>query len=115
MGTPPSGDDEAVEAADERPAPPTIDQSEVGEVPARPVPTQVQPPVPGVTAPGFGLTPGAPWAPYAPQAGGRPGPVGPAGWHPDPAGRHQYRWFDGSRWTEHVGDDGVASTDEGIV
>jgi hypothetical protein len=34
-----------------------------------------------------------------------------SGWQPDPSGRHQYRYHDGTRWTEHVADDGVASTD----
>jgi hypothetical protein len=35
----------------------------------------------------------------------------PAGWQPDPTGRHDHRYWDGSRWTEHVADGGVASTD----
>lgn len=35
----------------------------------------------------------------------------PAAWHPDPSGRHQLRWWDGSRWSEHVSDNGVASVD----
>jgi len=26
-----------------------------------------------------------------------------AGWHPDPLGRFDSRWFDGTRWTQHVG------------
>ncbi len=26
----------------------------------------------------------------------------PAGWKRDPSGRHYGRWWDGSRWTEHV-------------
>lgn len=25
------------------------------------------------------------------------------GWHPDPLGRFDSRWFDGQRWTQHVG------------
>jgi hypothetical protein len=94
------------------PSPATIDQPAVDEVPQAGV--HAQPPVPGMTAPGFGLTPTAPWAPTAPVAGGRAAPVAPAGWHPDPTGRHQHRWFDGSAWTIHVSDGGVASTDEGI-
>ena len=32
----------------------------------------------------------------------------PAGWHPDPAGRHQHRWWDGAAWTTHVSTNGVA-------
>ena len=32
-------------------------------------------------------------------------------WHPDPTGRHQHRYWDGSRWTEAVADYGVQSTD----
>jgi uncharacterized membrane protein YeaQ/YmgE (transglycosylase-associated protein family) len=34
-----------------------------------------------------------------------------AGWHHDPTGRHQWRWWDGNAWTEHVASGGVASTD----
>lgn len=35
----------------------------------------------------------------------------PAGWHPDPTGRHQHRYWDGQEWTEHVADAGVSATD----
>ena len=38
-------------------------------------------------------------------------PASPAAWHPDPLGRHELRWWDGSRWTEHVADGGETSTD----
>jgi uncharacterized membrane protein YhaH (DUF805 family) len=34
------------------------------------------------------------------------------GWHPDPTGRHQHRWYDGTRWTSHVANDGVTGVDE---
>ena len=34
-----------------------------------------------------------------------------SGWLPDPFGRHQYRWWDGARWTDQVADDGVAGLD----
>lgn len=34
-----------------------------------------------------------------------------AGWHPDPGGRHEYRYWDGSRWTDDVSDGGVAARD----
>jgi len=30
-------------------------------------------------------------------------------WHPDPSGRHELRWWDGSRWTEQVSDGGRQS------
>lgn len=29
-----------------------------------------------------------------------------ADWYPDPAGRHEYRYWDGNAWTEHVSDSG---------
>ena len=29
------------------------------------------------------------------------------GWHPDPSGRHDYRYWDGATWTENVADGGV--------
>ena len=35
----------------------------------------------------------------------------PAGWQSDPTGRHEHRYWDGSQWTDHVSDAGVASTD----
>lgn len=35
----------------------------------------------------------------------------PAGWHADPTGRHEHRYWDGSGWTDHVADAGVAATD----
>jgi len=34
-----------------------------------------------------------------------------AGWHPDPHGRHEYRYWDGSAWTDQVSDGGVQATD----
>ncbi len=35
----------------------------------------------------------------------------PAAWAPDPTGRHQWRWWGGATWTDHVADDGVATED----
>jgi uncharacterized protein YxjI len=35
----------------------------------------------------------------------------PAAWHPDPYGRHELRYWDGSRWTEHVSSHGTQSVD----
>jgi Domain of unknown function (DUF4041)/T5orf172 domain/Protein of unknown function (DUF2510) len=32
-------------------------------------------------------------------------------WHPDPMGRHQLRFWDGTVWSEHVSDNGVTSID----
>ena len=37
--------------------------------------------------------------------------VAPPAWHPDPSGRHQLRYWDGYRWSQHVSDDGVAGED----
>lgn len=33
------------------------------------------------------------------------------GWQPDPTGRHEHRYWDGSKWTDDVSDGGQASTD----
>jgi Meiotically up-regulated gene 113/Domain of unknown function (DUF4041)/Protein of unknown function (DUF2510) len=33
------------------------------------------------------------------------------GWHPDPVGRFQHRYWDGSRWTEHVSTGGSQTVD----
>jgi hypothetical protein len=50
----------------------------------------------------------------APQAAAAalatPGP-GTAGWAGDPFGRHQWRYWDGTRWTDHVADGSTQSTD----
>jgi Protein of unknown function (DUF2510) len=35
----------------------------------------------------------------------------PANWHPDPFGRHELRYWDGTQWTEHVSSHGKQSTD----
>lgn len=34
-----------------------------------------------------------------------------AAWHPDPTGRHELRWWDGTRWSEHVSDHGIVADD----
>lgn len=33
-------------------------------------------------------------------------------WLPDPTSRHQLRWWDGAKWTEHVSDGGESAIDE---
>jgi Protein of unknown function (DUF2510)/Fibronectin type III domain len=38
-------------------------------------------------------------------------PMVPAGWYADPAGRHQYRYWNGSGWTAEVSDGGVMTTE----
>jgi hypothetical protein len=37
--------------------------------------------------------------------------IGGAGWHQDPTGRHQHRYFDSTDWTEYVADDGRTGHD----
>jgi uncharacterized protein YxjI len=41
-------------------------------------------------------------------SGGKQGPD----WYPDPYGRHEMRYFDGTRWTEHVASHGRQSVDQ---
>jgi uncharacterized RDD family membrane protein YckC len=38
-------------------------------------------------------------------------PENPPRWAPDPLGRHQYRYWDGAQWTDHVADNGRNSID----
>ena len=62
------------------------------------------------------LTPRAPLAPGAMVGMGPYLPVPepnlpPARWAEDPMGRHEWRWWSGAGWTDHVADDGVAATD----
>lgn len=67
--------------------------------------TEVVPLGPGAVAPL--AAPAAPATLPAP-----PAPVSAlAGWHPDPSGRHEQRYFDGTTWTEHISTAGVAGTD----
>gem|GEM_PF-1184431 len=42
------------------------------------------------------------WAPVPPNPS--PGMV-PPGWHPDPSGQQEWRWWDGTRWTDHTWSD----------
>lgn len=35
----------------------------------------------------------------------------PANWYPDPNQRHELRYWDGNRWTDHVANNGVTATD----
>jgi uncharacterized RDD family membrane protein YckC len=38
-------------------------------------------------------------------------PENPPRWAADPLGRHQYRYWDGAQWTEHVADNGMNGVD----
>jgi len=51
----------------------------------------------------------APAAPAAPAA--QTAAPGSPGWAADPFGRHQWRYWDGTRWTEQVADGSTQSTD----
>jgi hypothetical protein len=60
----------------------------------------------GATPPVFAPT-GAPTGtppPASPSAA-------PAAWQPDPTGRYEYRYWDGTRWTDHVSRGGTRATD----
>jgi len=39
-------------------------------------------------------------------------PSVPANWYPDPSKRYELRYWNGSKWTEHVATGGVQSTDQ---
>ena len=43
--------------------------------------------------------------------GGPPAQTPPPGWFADPMGRHAYRYWDGSQWSDQVSDAGQVSTD----
>lgn len=49
--------------------------------------------------------------PPPPPPAAAPPPSVPAGWHPDPMGRHELRYWDGGAWSEHVSTGGVQATD----
>jgi len=46
-----------------------------------------------------------------PQAPSGPPGQHPPAWYPDPFGRHESRWWDGNRWTEHVASHGRQAVD----
>jgi Protein of unknown function (DUF2510) len=51
-------------------------------------------------------------APKPPAAAGEASPATPPPmWAADPHGRHQYRYWDGGRWTDYVADNGQESRD----
>ena len=65
------------------------------------------------------LTPTAPLAPGADirviplplDMSTHAGPPVPPTWAPDPTGRHQWRWWGGAAWTDHVADEGRVGED----
>jgi len=64
--------------------------------------------------PGTAGPPGPVPAPVvaSPSGSGRPpGAAPPPGWHPDPVARHEHRYWDGDRWTEHVVSGGNPAVD----
>jgi len=77
------------------PAPRPRPEPEVGEVGT------------GLPAEAVGVGGGPPDV-AAPGAGSS---LPPPGWHPDPSGRHWWRWWDGRGWTEHVADGGAPYVD----
>ncbi len=68
--------------------------------------TSVEPlgaaPVASLAAP-----PAATFAPAPPA----PAPPAAGGWHADPSGRNELRYHDGSQWTEHISNAGIAGID----
>lgn len=46
-----------------------------------------------------------------PPTADSPASAAPPGWHPDPLGRYDHRWFDGTAWTSQVSTDGRPTTD----
>ncbi len=38
-----------------------------------------------------------------------------ANWYPDPGGRHEHRYWDGTQWTEHVSRAGQQYTDPPVA
>jgi hypothetical protein len=86
--------------------------------PAATSPAAVEPsPAPAVEAaapsPEPAVEAAAPSPEPAPVAEARPAaqPLPAADWYEDPMKRHQYRYWDGSSWTDHVADNGVAALD----
>jgi len=56
-----------------------------------------------------GATPSSATAATSGQAVNAPG--NPSRWAPDPTGRHELRYWNGTEWTDHVSDGGVPGSD----
>lgn len=70
---------------------------------------------PSIAAPGTAVVPptgSAAWpaTPQTPSTAQTP-TTAPAQWYPDPAGRHAYRYWDGTQWTPDVVDEGTTGYD----
>lgn len=57
----------------------------------------------------------APASAPAPAPAPAPADAVPAGWYPDPSSRFELRYWDGTRWTEHVSRGGQQSTDPPVA
>ena len=73
-------------------------------------------PVVDAPAPAPAPAPAAePMAAAAPAPAPAPADAVPAGWYPDPSSRFELRYWDGTRWTEHVSRGGQQSTDPPVA
>jgi Protein of unknown function (DUF2510) len=52
--------------------------------------------------------------PVRPESERAEEPGVPPQWSPDPSGRHQLRYWDGTSWSDHVADDGLTGTDPAV-
>jgi hypothetical protein len=68
-------------------------------------------PLPQAPEPNLGSPDAMPVVPEPPADAVPPVSAMPAGWHPDPRGTHEMRWWDGAAWSSNVSDHGVTSTD----
>ena len=84
------------------PPPPASLPPPPGSASPPPLPAAAPPPPPGPLSP-----PPLPAAVQPPP----PPPTSPPAWVPDPYGRHDLRYWDGTSWTHHVSSGGVQATD----
>jgi hypothetical protein len=77
-----------------------------------PVPSGTYPPgtaVPYAGTPVASSPVDAPLPPFQPAGG--VAATSPPRWFADPTGRHEYRYWDGEQWSEHVSDHGTSALD----
>ncbi|MBU6241920.1 MAG: DUF2510 domain-containing protein [Acidobacteria bacterium] len=80
----------------------------VAPTPASPAPTAVSTPSPTPVS--------QPAATVATSTASSVGDaVAPAAWYPDPSGRYELRYWNGSAWTEHVSRNGQQFTDPPVA
>jgi hypothetical protein len=94
----------------------TSTAASVAPTPATPTPTAVSTPTPTpVSQPAATIASSTATSAASNTASSVGDAVAPAAWYPDPSGRYELRYWNGSAWTEHVSRSGQQFTDPPVA